>query len=376
MTGRQKPRKIQNSIKGSSSRLGVGRRRHYTAVKARAVPQSSETFIAIFRTAIKVFFYAFIAVEWEEIDMLQSIMALAAGFALLVWGADRFVAAASAAARRLGVPALVIGLTVVAFGTSAPELAVSVTAALKGANDIAVGNVLGSNIFNLLGVAGISALFCPLAASGDLIKRDWPLSAAAASMLLGLMATGGRISRGEGVLLLALFGALLLSQLKPVLHRRAAEEKDIAGMKTWQICLGIAFGLAAIVWGGDLAVDGASGLARVFGLSEAFIGLTIVAIGTSLPELVTSVMAARRGENDIALGNIIGSNLFNILFILGASAAIHPIAIATHSLLDAAFLIAMTAVFWLAARRATLSRGTGFVMMLAYIGYTAWLFVR
>lgn len=307
---------------------------------------------------------------------MSSVVYLVIGFVLLVIGADRFVAGASAAARKLGVPPLIIGLTIVAFGTSAPELAVSVTAALKGANEIAVGNVLGSNIFNLLGVAGVSAIVCPLVASRELIRRDWPLSIAAAAVLGVFLLTGSDISRVEGVILLILFAALLTAQLRPALKDRRVEEDDAQVMRTGKIILQIVVGLAAIVLGGDLSVDGATGLARMIGLSETVIGLTIVAIGTSLPELVTSLMAARRGENDIALGNVIGSNLFNILFILGVSAVLNPITVQFTSVLDTVFLIAVSLVFLVPAWRGKLSRPVGACMALCYVGYTAWLLVR
>lgn len=305
-----------------------------------------------------------------------SILLLVVGFVLLVWGADQFVSGASAVARKLGVPPLVIGLTIVAFGTSAPELAVSLTAALKGANEIAVGNVLGSNIFNLLAVAGISAILCPLAASKELTRRDWPISIIAAFILGVFLLTDMRISRIEGLILLACMAVLLYSQLKPALKDRSKVEKTDEHFKTWQIIFKIVFGLTAIVLGGDWSVDGATGLARMIGLSETVIGLTIVAIGTSLPELVTSIMAARRGENDIALGNVIGSNLFNILFILGASTAINPITVQFTSVLDTIFLIAISIIFLLPAWKGKISRNVGICMTACYIGYTAWLLIR
>lgn len=308
---------------------------------------------------------------------MLSVVYLVIGFALLVWGADRFVAGASSAAHRLGVPSLIIGLTIVAFGTSTPELAVSVTAALKGANEIAVGNVVGSNIFNLLGVAGVSAMVCPLVASKELVKRDWVLSIAAAVLLGVLMYTGMSLSRIEGVILLICFAALLTAQLRPALQNRKSEpDSGDKNMNTVRTVAQIIFGLAAIVIGGDLSVDGATGLARMIGLSETVIGLTIVAIGTSLPELVTSLMAARRGENDIALGNVIGSNLFNILFILGASALLNPIPVQFVSVLDVVFLVAISGVFLLPAWRGKISRPVGACMALCYVGYTAWLLMR
>ncbi|WP_331488469.1 calcium/sodium antiporter [Butyricicoccus sp. Marseille-Q5471] len=311
---------------------------------------------------------------------MMSFVYLIVGFVLLVVGADKFVAGASAAARRLGVPALIVGLTVVAFGTSAPELAVSVTAAMSGANEIAVGNVVGSNIFNLLVVAGLSAVLCPLALDRDILRRDWPLSMAAAAILTAMVAWNGDISRLEGLVLLALFAGLMVLQLRPALQNRAAllaqKDENEVQMKPSLIAVNIVIGLAAIILGGQLAVNGATGIARMFGLSETLIGLTIVAIGTSLPELVTSLVAARRGQNDIAMGNVIGSNLFNILLILGVSAVISPISVLPTAVIDGAILLVVSLLFYLPARKGTLSRPVGAVMALTYVAYTAYLICR
>lgn len=311
---------------------------------------------------------------------MMSFVYLIVGFVLLVVGADKFVAGASAAARKLGVPALIVGLTVVAFGTSAPELAVSVTAAMSGANEIAVGNVVGSNIFNLLVVAGLSAVLCPLALDRDILRRDWPLSMAAAAILTAMVAWNGDISRLEGLVLLALFAGLMVLQLRPALQNRAAllaqKDENEVQMKPSLIAVNIVIGLAAIILGGQLAVNGATGIARMFGLSETLIGLTIVAIGTSLPELVTSLVAARRGQNDIAMGNVIGSNLFNILLILGVSALISPISVLPTAVIDGAILLVVSLLFYLPARKGTLSRPVGAVMALTYVAYTAYLICR
>lgn len=307
---------------------------------------------------------------------MKSILLLVVGFALLVWGADKFVAGASAAARRLGVPSLLVGLTIVAFGTSAPELAVSVTAALKGANEIAVGNVLGSNIFNLLVVAGIGAVVCPLVVSREIIRRDWPLSIGAAAVMLVMLVRGNNITRAEGIILLIFFAAVMTAQIRAALRARVGMEKEEEPMRTPFIVLYIVLGLVCIIAGGQLSVDGATGLARALGLSETLIGLTIVAIGTSLPELVTSLAAARKGENDIAMGNVIGSNLFNILCILGISAVLHPIAVAPTAIIDGAVLVVISVVFWLTSRRGKITRPVGAIMALGYVAYTAYLILR
>ena len=226
--------------------------------------------------------------------MLSFIM-LVVGFALLVWGADKFVAGASALARRLGVSPLLVGLTIVAFGTSAPELAVSLTAALQGANEIAVGNVVGSNIFNLLVVAGLSAVVCPLVMDRTLLRRDWPLSLLAAVILCAMIAPDLTISRLEGAILLAVFALTLFLQIRAALKGRNTLEAETDEVTMPPLMIGVNIGLACIIIGGQLAVNGATGIARMFGLSETLIGLTIVAIGTSLPELVTSLVAAKKG---------------------------------------------------------------------------------
>ena len=240
--------------------------------------------------------------------MLSFVM-LVIGFVLLVWGADKFVEGASALARKMGVSPLLVGLTIVAFGTSMPELAVSVTAALRGANEIAVGNVVGSNMFNLLVVAGLSAVICPLVMDKMLLRRDWPLSIFAAVLLLVAIAPDHVIARWEGAVLLVIFAVILSRQIKAALNDRAqlaaaeaeaAEEAAEMTKSPVMIWVNIVLGLACIVLGGQLAVNGATGIARMFGLSETLIGLTIVAIGTSLPELVTSIVAARKGQNEIA----------------------------------------------------------------------------
>lgn len=316
--------------------------------------------------------------------MLSFVM-LVIGFVLLVWGADKFVEGASALARKMGVSPLLVGLTIVAFGTSMPELAVSVTAALRGANEIAVGNVVGSNMFNLLVVAGLSAVICPLVMDKMLLRRDWPLSIFAAVLLLVAIAPDHVIARWEGAVLLVIFAVILSRQIKAALNDRAqlaaaeaeaAEEAAEMTKSPVMIWVNIVLGLACIVLGGQLAVNGATGIARMFGLSETLIGLTIVAIGTSLPELVTSIVAARKGQNEIAMGNVIGSNLFNILLILGVSAVITPIPVQATSIIDCLFLITISIVFYLPARKGKLGRLPGAVMAAMYVAYTAYLIMR
>ena len=296
------------------------------------------------------------------------------GFLLLVKGADVFVDSASGVAKKLGVSPLVIGLTIVAFGTSLPELAVSVTAALSGSNEIAVGNVTGSNIFNLLVVAGVSAIIAPLTIDRFLIKRDWPASILAAALLGVFLLFGNDISRLEALILLVIFAIMLFLQLRNA--KSAEEARQTDDRKPILLAVLLVLGIAGIILGGEFAVEGASGLARAIGWSESLIGLTIVAIGTSLPELVTSIVAARRGENEIAMGNVIGSNLFNILCILGISAFLSPITVAPTAVIDAAFLVVVSVVFWLVARFAKIGKAAGTAMVLTYVGYMVYIINR
>lgn len=315
--------------------------------------------------------------------MIKAIIVLLIGFLLLVKGADWFVEGASSIAKKIKIPSFVIGLTIVAFGTSAPELAVSVTAALKGSNDIAIGNVVGSNIFNTLVVLGMSAAIMPIIVEKGMIKRDYPMSIFV-SLLLGVLAMdtilwkkpGMQIGRGDGIILLLVFAVYMFMTVKAGIQNRI-EDEPIEELSIWKSILIAVLGLAGIVLGGDWSVDGAKEIARILGMSEALIGLTIVAIGTSLPELVTSIVAARKGENDIAVGNVIGSNIFNILLILGVSSVIHPMDVSQTYLYDIGMLIlTMLAVYLPIAKTKKVGRGTGIVMVLCYVVYTVYLILR
>lgn len=315
--------------------------------------------------------------------MIKAIIVLLIGFLLLVKGADWFVEGASSIAKKIKIPSFVIGLTIVAFGTSAPELAVSVTAALKGSNDIAIGNVVGSNIFNTLVVLGMSAAIMPIIVEKGMIKRDYPMSIFV-SLLLGVLAMdtilwkkpGMQIGRGDGIILLLVFAVYMFMTVKAGIQNRI-EDEPIEELSLWKSILIAVLGLAGIVLGGDWSVDGAKEIARILGMSEALIGLTIVAIGTSLPELVTSIVAARKGENDIAVGNVIGSNIFNILLILGVSSVIHPMDVSQTYLYDIGMLIlTMLAVYLPIAKTKKVGRGTGIVMVLCYVVYTGYLILR
>lgn len=281
-------------------------------------------------------------------EMVLSLLLLVLGFVMLVKGADRFVDGASDIAGRLGIPQLVIGLTIVAMGTSAPEAAVSITAALKGNADITIGNIVGSNILNILIILGLSSVVAPLAVSAHTLFRDIPFMIAITLLLL-FQGTGGNIGLWEGVVLTILFLAYVSyllwmskkngfpesngsapGQEHPSSGPKAAVSGTLVAAsvrkgRLWQPVLSTSAGLAMIVLGSRIAVDAATDLARLFGMSERFIGLTIVALGTSLPELFTSVSAAAKGNADIAIGNIVGSNIFNILFVVGISALITPV---------------------------------------------------
>ncbi len=297
------------------------------------------------------------------------------GFTFLVKGADLFVDNASGIGTKLKISSLVIGLTVVAFGTSMPELAVSVTAALEGHNEIAVGNVVGSNIFNLLVVAGMSACLYPLVINKTIMKRDWPLSNIAALVLAILLFPDFHISRMDAVILLVFFLGTLYSQLKAG-KENETEQIQEESRKMWQLILLLIAGIAMIIIGAELAVTGATDLARLLGVSETLIGLTIVAIGTSLPELVTSVVAAKKGQTEIAMGNVIGSNLFNIFCILGISAVLNPITVESTAMFDTLFLAVVSTIFWLLCKWKSMDRKMGIIMILTYIAYTAYIIFR
>jgi len=306
---------------------------------------------------------------------------LIVGFVLLIKGADFFVDGSSAVAKRLKVPSLIIGMTIVAMGTSLPETSVSVSASLLGKNDLAISNAVGSNIFNLMVVCGVCAVLCPMAVSKDTLKKDIPFSVLAAAVLLVLGAFTGIVQRWGGIILLALFAVFLYMMISSAKKARAsgeaAEEDEYKIMPVWKCLLCIVGGGAAIAVGGKMVVDGASDIARSFGISDNIIGMTVVALGTSLPELVTSVVAARKGEIDMALGNVVGSNIFNILFVLGIAATISPMAFTMQNSIDTAVLIAMTImVLLLCMPKKKMLRLHGALMLAVYAGYTAYIFVR
>ena len=300
---------------------------------------------------------------------------LLVGFVLLIKGADFFVEGSSSLARILRIPSVIIGLTIVAMGTSAPEASVSINAALAGSNDIAISNVVGSNIFNGLVVVGVCAVLAAFQTNKDILKRDMPLNICVSSILC-LMFLDGKLSRTEGILLLAGMVLYLCFMIRSALKSREPGA-DIQTLSLPVSLLYIVGGLAAVIFGGDLVVDKACIIARSWGVSQNFIGLTIIAIGTSLPELVTSIVATRKGDSSLALGNAIGSNLFNILFILGMSSVISPLHVLDESVIDCLLLTVSAVILYLFARsKKKMTRLEGVICILLYISYTAYLLIR
>lgn len=305
---------------------------------------------------------------------------LIVGFVLLIKGADFFVEGSSSVAKKLRVPSIIIGMTIVAMGTSLPETSVSVSASIAAKNDLAISNVIGSNIFNLMVVCGICAVLCPLTVDGTTLKRDFPFSIVMAGLLMALGGIDGVVGRFDGILFLVLFVVFLLIMIYSAKKSRdnsAPEADEYKIMPVWKCILYMVGGIAAIAAGGEMVVEGASDIARAFGMSENLIGMTIVALGTSLPELVTSVVAARKNELDMALGNVIGSNIFNILFVLGIASAISPVSYTNENLIDSTVLIVMSMIvliFCLPKKR--LIRWNGAAMLALYAGYTAYIFTR
>ena len=304
--------------------------------------------------------------------LILEILLLVLGFVLLVKGADWFVDGASGIAAKLHIPQLVIGLTIVAMGTSAPEAAVSISAALKGSADITIGNIVGSNILNILIILGLASAIVPIAVAKSTIRVDIPFMLAITGVLL-VLGWDQTITFTDGLIMLVLFAGYLGYML--YMAKKGGEEGDeIRDLTLWQALLYTVLGLVLIVWGANIAVDAAPALARIFGLSERFIGLTVVALGTSLPELFTSVTAARKGTADIAIGNIVGSNIFNILFVVGLSAMIVPVPFTPNFRIDTMVAIAAGVMLLLCSlRQKRLVRWHGFAMLLAYGAYFLYL---
>ena len=306
-------------------------------------------------------------------NFVLQIVFLALGFFLLVKGADWFVDGASGLARKLGIPQLVIGLTIVAMGTSLPEAAVSISAALRGNAEITIGNIVGSNILNILIILGVTALIATLKVADSTVRYEIPFMIVVTFVLLWLGYTGGQVTRLEGIILWVLF-LLYLRYLYMMAKKGKEEEREAEQLSTAKIIGLILAGVVMIVAGSNFAVEGASNLAKALGISQHFIGLTIVALGTSLPELVTSVSAARKHNADIAIGNIVGSNIFNILFIVGTTALITPVTFASGFVVDTLIAAAVgILLFVCVSRTKELRKKAGIVMLLAYILYFLYL---
>ena len=323
------------------------------------------------------------------------IVFLIIGFVFLIKGADFFVEGSSSIAKKLKVPSIIIGLTIVAMGTSLPETAVSVTASLVHNNELAVSNVVGSNIFNLMFVIGACAIMTPIMVQKDTIARDIPLSVICALLLLGLGylawgdAHGMTLGHLDGAVFLGAFAGYIFYMIRTAMKARAEgkkveieaveelEDGELKLLSYPKSILCIVGGAVAIAFGGDMTVDAASRIAIDLGMSQTLIGLTIIAMGTSLPELVTSIVAARKDEVDMALGNVIGSNIFNILFVLGVAAAISPVGFALENIIDIAFLIiisAITLVFAWTSKE--INRKEGIIMLVLYAAYMVYICMR
>lgn len=307
--------------------------------------------------------------------IIWEIILLIVGFAMLVKGADWFVEGAAGIASKFGIPQLVVGLTIVAMGTSAPEAAVSITAALKGTADIAVGNVVGSNILNVLVILGLTGLITSVAVQKSTLFIEIPYMLVVTGVLLVMGMLGNSINLTEGIILWAMF-ILYLAYLFVLAKKGKSEEEEKENRPLWKLLLFALVGGVVVVLGSNVAVDSATAIAQIIGLSEKFIGLTIVALGTSLPELVTSVTAAKKGNADIAIGNIVGSNIFNILFVLGTSALIIPITFEASFAIDTIISIAAGVLLWIATiGKKKLTRPWGIVMLLSYVAYFVYLLV-
>ena len=325
--------------------------------------------------------------------MALNILILIVGFAVLVKGADIFVDGSASLARLFKISGLIIGLTIVALGTSAPELAVSTTAALSGSNEIALSNVIGSNLFNLLMVLGICAVISPVPTGKDIIKRDYPISLIA-TVLVFILASGiklfscdnpfkvdvnaeaGKFTRIGGIILLVCFVSYIVLLIIEA-RKHPSEGEKIEERSLGKCILFIIIGLAMVIGGGQAVVYSAKAIARDAGMSETLIGLTVVAFGTSLPELVTSIVAARKNETELAVGNVIGSNIFNLLFILGVSTTIHPIGVNYASLQDMVVLFFVSILtFLFLLRKKKLTRVEGVIMILLYSAQVAFAILR
>lgn len=318
----------------------------------------------------------------------MSFLILIIGFAFLIKGADMFVEGAASIAKKFNVPSMVIGLTIVAMGTSAPEAAVSITSSLAGQNDMAVANVIGSNFFNILVVLGFSSLIATLPVQKETIKKETPFLILVSAALL-LFGFDLKITRIEGLALLVIFTYFLINTVRTAKKATlvdpsvadesaiAMETEEIAEVAMTKTILLSLIGVVGIVVGGDMVVNSATSIATTFGMSANLVGLTIVAVGTSLPEFVTSIVAIKKGETEIAIGNVIGSNLFNILLVLGLSTTINPIAISALALMDIVFMVFITVLLYLFMKQKNaIVKNHGFVLLAIYVAYMSYTIIR
>ena len=307
-------------------------------------------------------------------NLLLQVVLLVIGFTMLVKGADYFVDGAAGIATKFGIPQLVVGLTIVAMGTSAPEAAVSITGAMSGAADIAVGNVVGSNILNILIILGITGVITTVAVQKSTLFIEIPFMLAITVVLIFLGLSGNELTFVEGIIFWVLFIIYLVYLY--ILAKKGTDEEKAEDRPVWKLLLFVIAGGVVVVLGANVSVNAATAIAEAIGISERFIGLTIVALGTSLPELVASVTAARKGNADIAIGNIVGSNIFNILFVLGTSALITPIPYQSNFLVDGIIAVAAGVLLWIATiKNKALGRIGGIVMLLCYAAYFVYLLI-
>lgn len=308
--------------------------------------------------------------------MIVNILMIVAGVVLVLWGADRLTDGAVALAERMEIPQIVIGLTIVALGTSAPEFCVSLVSALKGTADLAVGNVVGSNIFNAMLIVGVAAMVAPMTILPSTVKKDVPVALLASVALTVMVLMDGDLSRVDAALLFVGFLAFMWVTLRGAKGSHAIEQEQAAprGYSVLKSVGLLVLGLACLVVGSNIFVDGATSVAQTLGVSEAVIGLTIVAGGTSLPELATSVVAARKGNSGIAIGNVLGSNVLNILLILGAAGLICPMQVQGITLVDFAMMTGSVLLLWLFSyTKLTVARWEGAVLTVLFLGYMTWL---
>ena len=312
-----------------------------------------------------------------DASIIIQVVLLIIGFVFLIKGSDFFVDGASSIASLLKIPTIIVGLTIVAFGTSAPEAAVSITSSLTGNNAMAVSNVIGSNLFNILMVIGVSALLGDLLMEKSVLNKDLPFLVAITILFAAFILIGWNITNIEGIILLIILIAYILYLIRSSKKSADANKVEKAKLSLPKSIIFIVVGLAGIILGGDLVVNSASDIAMALGMSETLVGLTIVAIGTSLPELVTSLTALKKGENQLVIGNVIGSNIFNILFVLGASSAISAIPLDSSLLIDVVFMLAVTILCFIFGKtQEKYDKKEGIILVALFIVYMAFAILR